>query len=174
MLIKEYKFPDFEEILKLEKISNKSGSGITYEDLVGLWRFQYVWKKGDTTRDNISSSLLQILYGSLELSKVSQNEINKNNTDLLPCYEIKNSINFGILSVTFIGKAYLKGIRPILLFYFSNLSIKLIKITVFYKSFKKPDLKNMPFFSFIAIEKNKKWMCARGKGGGIAIWVKSI
>ena len=38
---------------------------------------------------------------------------------------------------------------------------------------KKPEDKKMPFFSLIGISTKDKWMCARGRGGGLAIWIKS-
>ena len=41
------------------------------------------------------------------------------------------------------------------------------------KPLKKPEEKQMPFFSLIAISKENNWMCARGRGGGLAIWIKS-
>jgi len=31
----------------------------------------------------------------------------------------------------------------------------------------------MPFFSLVGISTKDNWLCARGRGGGLAIWVKS-
>ena len=166
MITKEYNFPDFEEILKLEKIANKEGSGIVADDLVGYWKFQYVYKKGTEIIDNISSSLLQILYASLELKDLCIK-------DNIPTFEIRNSIKFGIFSIIFSGRANLKGTRPILPFYFDQLLLKIFNITLINQSLKITDPKKMPFFSLISLAENKKWMCARGKGGGLAIWIKS-
>ena len=36
-------FPDINEIKLLEKNSQKNGSGIVHEDLLGIWKFKYVW-----------------------------------------------------------------------------------------------------------------------------------
>ena len=36
-------FPDINEIKLLEKNSQKNGSGIVYEELLGIWKFKYVW-----------------------------------------------------------------------------------------------------------------------------------
>ena len=38
-------FPDINEIKQLEKNSQKNGSGIVYEELLGIWKFKYVWGK---------------------------------------------------------------------------------------------------------------------------------
>ena len=166
MIIKEYSFPKFDEIKNLEKKANKDGSGIQFEDLLGFWKFQYVYKKGDTMIDNVSSSILQVLYASLKLSQsIGQND--------QPTFEISNSIKFGVLSIVFSGKAYLKGTRPLLTFYFEQLLIKFLNIPVINTSLKNTDPKKRPFFSLIAIGEGKKWLCARGKGGGLAIWIRS-
>jgi len=79
-------FPDINQIKLLEKNSQKNGSGILYEELLGIWKFKYVWGKESDEIKNISSSILQVLSARLELkSKNKEDQIN---------YEIKNSIKF--------------------------------------------------------------------------------
>ena len=158
-------FPDINEIKILEKNSQKNGSGIVYDELLGIWKFKYVWGNKSDEIQNIPSSILQILSARLELK-------NKNTKGQLN-YEIKNSINFGLLNITFIGKAELKGLRPLLAFYFDELKISISSLLIFNKELKKPEDKKMPFFSLVGISTKDKWLCARGRGGGLAIWVKS-
>jgi len=105
-------FPDINKIKILEKNSQKNGSGISYEELLGKWKFQFVWGKDSDEIKSIPSSILQVLSASLELRS-------KNKEDQIT-YEIKNSINIGLLNITFIGSAELKGIRPLLAFYFEE------------------------------------------------------
>ena len=164
---KESLLPNHREIKDLEKIANKDGSGISSDELVGSWKFQYVWKKGSDSIDNISSSILQVLSASLKLT------ISELKEEELPVFEIKNSIQFGILSIVFFGKAFLKGSRPLLYFYFKNLYIKVGNFNLFNKTLKEMEISKMPFFSLIAIDNKKEWLCARGKGGGLAIWIRS-
>ena len=158
-------FPDIKELKLLEKNSQKNGSGILYEELLGKWKFQYVWGKKSDEIKIIPSSILQVLSARLELKS-------KNKDDQIK-YETKNSINFGLLNITFIGSAELKGIRPLLTFYFEELKISISNFPIFNKEFKKPEDKKMPFFSLVGISNKDKWMCARGRGGGLAIWIKS-
>tara|TARA_Y100000589_G_C27171731_1_gene637007 strand:- start:370 stop:867 length:498 start_codon:yes stop_codon:yes gene_type:complete len=155
--------PNYDEILDLEKKSFKEGSGISDKEIIGKWRFKYVWKKGQVTIDNVASSLLQVLSASLELSQIEKEDEENS-------IEIKNSISFGLLSIVFKGEAFLKGKRPLLYFYFKNVFVYISGFNIFKTSLQKLDLKRMPFFSLIAVEKNKNWLCARGKGGGLAIW----
>ena len=159
--------PSYGEIIKSETISSSRGSSITREKLIGIWRFQKVWKKGSHDVDNISSSFLQVLSASLEFSEISSK---KENEDI---FEIKNSISFGLISITFAGEAFLKGKRPLLIFSFKNLFLKIGNINLLNKKFEDIEEKKMPFFSLISICENNKWICARGKGGGIAIWEKN-
>ena len=157
--------PTYKEIMNLEEIANKEGSGIVFDQLIGKWKFQCVWKKGSDSKDNISSSLLQVLSASLELSIVESRDDSE-------VFEIKNSIRFGILSIVFLGKAFLKGNRPLLYFYFKNLYLKIGYFNILNKSLQEIDIKKMPFFVLIALDKRKDWLCARGKGGGLAVWIK--
>ncbi len=166
MILEEKKLPQYKEIKNLETIAQKDGSGIEYEDLIGTWKLNSVWKKESEKVDNISSSILQVLSAKLELKK---NNSQNSNID----FRIKNSIRFGILSIIFCGRASLKGTRPILPFFFENLIINFGSFTLVSKPLKKPEEKQMPFFSLIAISQENNWMCARGRGGGLAIWIKS-
>ena len=157
--------PEINEIKLLEKNSQKNGSGILYEELLGIWKFKYVWGKESDEIKNIPSSILQVLSARLELkSKNKEDQIN---------YEIKNSINFGLLNITFTGCAELKGLRPILAFYFEELKISISNFLIFNMDLKKPEGKKMPFFSLVGINTKDNWLCARGRGGGLAIWIKS-
>ena len=166
MISPKENLPDFDEINNLEKIANKNGSGIIYNDLLGIWRLKYIWRKGSNKIDNVSSSFLQILFASLDLSGVISEDETQN-------YVIKNSITFGFLSMIFCGKAYLTGKRPVLRFYFEKLLIKFGNQNIKEISINKVDEKKMPFFLLIKVDDDSKWLSARGKGGGLALWVKS-
>ena len=166
MILELKNLPEYCEIKQLEIISKKDGSGIRYEDLIGTWKFNYVWRKGSEEIDNLSSTILQILTAKLELRKINSL---KNNLD----FQIKNSISFGLLSIIFCGQASLKGPRPLLPFFFENIKISMGNIILINRPLKKPEEKRIPFFSLIALNKKNNWMCARGRGGGLAIWIKS-
>ena len=158
-------FLNIKELKLLEKNSQKNGSGIAYEELLGIWKFKYVWGKDSDEIKNITSSILQVLSARLDLkSKNKEDQLN---------FQIKNSINFGLLNIIFIGSAELKGHRPLLTFYFEELKISISSFPIFNKEFKKPEDKKMPFFALIGISTKEKWLCARGRGGGLAIWFKS-
>tara|TARA_Y100001968_G_C18897208_1_gene499014 strand:- start:50 stop:550 length:501 start_codon:yes stop_codon:yes gene_type:complete len=159
------KLPNQKKLLELEKLARVDGSGIKFNSLIGLWKFDTVWKQGLEKKDSISSTLLKIVSASLELKKDTQNQTDEK-------FTIANSIKFGLLSLRFSGIANLERKQPLLPFSFNRIEIKLASLTIFRRSLPTPDLSKRPFFALIAIDKNGKWLSARGKGGGLALWQK--
>ena len=157
--------PSLEKLRELEKHARVEGSGIEFDALLGLWKFKSVWKQGSDTDDSISSTLLQVLSASLELKKDMQNP--KKET-----FTITNAIKLGLLTLDFSGYANLERKQPLLPFSFNCIQIKFASLTIFKRSLPAPEQKKRPFFALIAIDPNGKWLSARGKGGGLALWVQ--
>ena len=157
--------PSLEKLKKLEKHARAEGSGIEFNSLLGLWKFNSVWKQGSDKVDSISSTLLQVLSASLELKKDIQNPEEEK-------FIIGNAIKFGLLTLRFTGYANLERKQPLLPFYFDCIQIKVASLSILKRSLPAPDQKNRPFFALIAIDPNGKWLSARGKGGGLALWVQ--
>ena len=157
--------PSLDKLKELEKKAIVEGSGIEFKSLLGLWKFNSVWKQGSDTEDSISSTLLQVLSASLELKKNTQNPEEEK-------FTIANAIKFWLLTLRFSGYANLERKHPLLPFSFNCIQIKLASLTILKRSLPTPDQKNRPFFALIAIDPNGKWLSARGKGGGLALWVQ--
>ncbi len=159
------KLPDKEKLLKLEKLAISEGSGIEFDSLIGDWKFISVWTKGNGNKDSIFSSLLRVFSANLELKKEISTE------DTLK-FSIINSIQFALFSIKFSGSGYLKGKQPLLPFFFNLIELKADSNVLFRRSLDEPEEKQKPFFALIAIEKNGAWLSARGKGGGLSLWLK--
>ena len=157
--------PSLDKLLELEKKARVDGSGIEYDSLLGLWKFNSVWKQGSDQEDSISSTLLQVLSASLELKKEKQDPQKE-------LFTIANSIQLGLLSLRFSGIANLERKQPLLPFSFNCIEIKLASIIILKISLPTPEQKKRPFFALIAIDSNGQWLSARGKGGGLALWKK--
>ena len=157
--------PSLEKLTEFEKRAKVEGSGIEFDSLLGLWKFNSVWKQGSDQEDSISSTLLQVLSASLELKKDRQKPEEEK-------FTIVNSIKFGLISLRFCGSAYLERKQPLLPFAFNSIQIKIASLTILKRSLPTPDRKKRPFFALIAIDTNGNWLSARGKGGGLALWVK--
>ena len=85
-------FPQLNELLALELLARKEGSGIEFNSLIGLWNFVSVWKAGTDKNDSIASSLLRLFSASLDINKDKSKQLS-----------ISNSIQFGLLSIHFLG-----------------------------------------------------------------------
>jgi len=109
--------------------------------------------------------LLHVLSASLELKKDTQDSEDEK-------FTIANAIKFGLLTLSFSGYANLERKQPLLPFSFDCIQIKLASFTILKTSLPAPDQKKRPFFALIAIDQYGKWLSARGKGGGLALWVK--
>ena len=166
MLEMKNSLPSLDKLIELEKKARVHGSGIEYDSLVGLWKFDSVWKQGSDKEDSISSTLLQVFSARLELTKDKQS----NEKEL---FTIANSIRFGLVSLRFCGKANLERKQPLLPFSFDCLQLKLGSLIIFKKSLPTPDKDKRPFFALIAIASNGEWLSARGKGGGLALWKRN-
>ena len=167
MVEKIINLPSLSKLLELEKKARVEGSGIEYDSILGLWKFNSVWKQGSDKEDSISSTLLQVLSASLELKKKTEGEGPENDK-----FTIANSIQFGLLSLRFVGIGNLERKQPLLPFSFDYIQIKLASLIILNKSLPKPEKSKRPFFALIALDSNGKWLSARGKGGGLALWKK--
>ena len=78
-----------------------------------------------------------------------------------------------LLPQTLRDYANLEKKQPLLPFSFDCIKIKLASLTILKRSLPAPDQKKRPFFALIAIDPNGKWLSARGKGGGLALWVQN-
>ncbi len=158
--------PNLNDLLDLEKKAAAKGSGIVFESLIGLWKFSTVWKKGIDKEDSITSLLLRLFQANLELikSKCIEDESE---------FQLINSIQYGFLSIRFIGFGELKGNQPLLIFYFDRIELKVGDNILLNRSIDLPDPKNKPFFALIAMGEKGRWLSARGRGGGLAVWQRN-
>ena len=167
MVDKQTNLPSLGKLIELEKKARVEGSGINYNSLFGIWKFNMVWKQGSDKEDSISSTLLQILSANLELKKNKQSHEKET-------FTIANSIKFGLITLRFSGIANLERQQPIMPFYFDCIQIKIASFLILNKRLPTPEQKKRPFFALIAIDSEGKWLSARGRGGGLALWEKDV
>ncbi len=158
--------PDLNQLLEFEKQSRKNGSDIEFNSLIGDWRFATVWKNFKNKENIAASFFLRVFSAKLCLENDSKNEDSIN-------YKISNSIQFGLLSLKFVGFANLQEDQTLLTFYFESIELYMGSRPIFIR--KIPiitDIKKRPFFALIALGTKNKWLSARGRGGGLALWIK--
>ena len=90
-----------------------------------------------------------------------------------------NSVRLGAIELRFEGTGQLQGRRPLLVFSFDRLRLLLGGRVVFERALATPDPRRTPFFALIGAERArdsvlkepKGWLAARGRGGGLALWL---
>ena len=157
--------PASQELLNLEASARKRGSGIEIDSLNGLWKFVSVWKQGQEKEDWFSSFMLRFMSASLELRQ------DNGNHQSMPLV-IANSVGIGLLKLEFIGRGELKGSQPLLPFFFDRITLSFASRVLWSRPLDVPEEKGRPFFALISMGPNGEWLSARGRGGGLALWLK--
>ncbi len=156
--------PEHQDLIKLEKSARKDGINVDLNFLIGQWNFFKVWKKEGIKESTLTSLFLRLVRANLR--------ININSTKKSLSLGIENSVSIGNLFITFKGDGKLEGKQPLLRFLFSELEIKFDNLILYSQEIRPTDEKNMPFFALIGINQESSWLAARGKGGGLALWIK--
>jgi hypothetical protein len=156
--------PNGATLRALEMKSRHEGSGLQRTSLIGEWRVENVWGKQNTQPSAATSAALRAVGASLRIQADEDQQ-------LLLC----NSIQLGFVHLSFIGPGRLEHRRPLLLFHFSQLTLSIAGKTLVTVSLPVPAPKQEPFFAPIAtgsLESGRRWLAARGRGGGMALWVE--
>ena len=154
--------PSGEDLLALGGQCRRSGSGITMASLIGTWRLRATWSRDGTPAPAASAALLRGLGACLILSGEE--------TD--GALRIANQVNLGSLRLRFDGEAELTGRRPLLMFSFKSVRLSLGTLTLFERGLPQPDARRMPFFALIGLYREQGRLSARGRGGGLALWMR--
>ena len=66
----------------------------------------------------------------------------------------------------------MKGSQPLLPFFFDRIELKLGTSILFSRILERPDINKRPFFGLIGRDQSGQWLAARGRGGGLALWLR--
>jgi hypothetical protein len=169
--------PDGAWLLERERHSRQEGSGIEPAQLVGTWLLVQTWPRRALQPAALSSALLRGLQASLTLAAPAGAT-----GDPTAPLTIVNRVQLGVLELRFEGVAWLQGRRPLLLFRFEQLRLRLGPWLRFDRPLAGPGegavagggRKGLPFFALIATgSAPAAWLAARGRGGGLALWCRS-
>ena len=151
---------DAAAVLELERQARLRGTGLTSQTLSGCWWLNTTWSRQGAAAPKASTLLLRTLKACLEL-EVQEADL-----------RIANQVNLGPLLLRFEGSACLLGRRPLLQFSFSTVRVMLGSDRLIERTVTEPTTQRVPFFALIAVGDDARWLCARGRGGGLALWVK--
>ena len=147
-------------VLALEKKARSIGTGLDTNQLSGSWLLSRTWSRRGISSPRGTAVLLRTLKACLILERQGE--------DLA----IANQISVGPLSLRFDGQAKLRGLRPLLIFNFTRMSLLVRSQRLLVQDLPAPKPDRMPFFALIGSGSDGSWLCARGRGGGLAVWTR--
>lgn len=149
--------PSAVALLDLEAVARRQGTGLTPQQLQGRWRLRHTWAKGKRQEAVFTSLLLRWLGASLTIASGAAG------------LTISNAIAIGRLELRFEGQAQLRGKRPLLMFWFERVDLRLANAVLWQRALEAPKPQRLPFFALIHRDPSG-WLAARGRGGGLALW----
>lgn len=152
--------PSGTALLALEDQVRRSGSGLVAERLCGCWRLVQVWPKGSTTPSALSGALLRALGARLQIQMAPP--------QVASALQLRNAVRLGALELCFHGAGRLQGRRPLLVFGFERLELRLGGVLLLSRSLPPAASRRDPFFALIG--RGEDWLAARGRAGGLALW----
>jgi len=167
-------------LLQAEKTTKQQRLAFPQESLLGCWRLHFVvTTKKVRQRSGITLGkgwyLPKFIKAQISFN-IPETETPENPQKL----QITNQLQVGLISFKFTGPARYLGKKNILAFNFTQIQIGLLGRTIYSGSFRKNRYQNtdffqqsvsqLPFFAFFYV--SDKFIAARGRGGGLAIWIK--
>lgn len=166
--------PSGDGLLALERQGRRDGTGLGPTDLLGCWQLDQVWPKGRRRPDPVSGLLLRGLGARLEIRSGGEAAAAGAAATLAPAadappLQLRNAVTLGPLELRFEGPGWLQGRRPLLLFRFESLELRLGGRLLLSRALPSPPPQRLPFFALIRRDP-AGWLAARGRGGGLALW----
>ena len=168
--------PEAQWLLERERRSRREGSGLSQAALIGSWRLERIWRKGSLRPAAIGAALLRGLAARLQLAADGAATGGGG-------LRMVNSVRVGALELRFEGVGRLQGRRPLLVFSFDRLLLLLGGRVLIERNLPPPEPLRRPLFALIAADRrgpgepgpstgaSPGWLAARGRGGGLALWL---
>jgi len=162
-------------LLALERQIKQQHQTLPVEALLGTWRLQFTapkkpaYKAGEPVGKGFY--LPRLAVATIAFGREADN------TDDLT---VQNQLRVGPLKLRFIGPAKWQSKKNLLAFDFVRLQVFLGRLKVLNlrlggdpaqaETFSQTPIGKLPFFAFFAVTSD--YMAARGRGGGLALWMK--
>jgi hypothetical protein len=167
-----------------EKECHKNRIHYRFPDLIGTWRLCFITgtKKSRQSLEKLKfigsgfyvPSFIRIMITYSEL----KSELNSNCGVFKG--KVENTVTIGLVKFNLTGPAKFIAQKNILAFDFTNLTFSLFGINLYNTdirggknaeiAFYQKSIKNQAFFAYFLVA--EKIIAARGRGGGLALWVK--
>lgn len=162
-------------LLALEKAAKQSRQSIAPEALRGTWRLCF--SAGKKARYQSGQPVGSGFYiPQIAIAQIAFSPDGENPGQL----KIANALQVGPLQIRFTGPARYPGKKNLLVFDFTHLAVHCFGLKVYQGAvgkkkyqetpFADTAIAKLPFFAFFAAAED--YIAARGRGGGLAIWVR--
>jgi len=162
-------------LLQTEESVRQTRTQFTESDLLGNWRLHFV----SAGKVNLISKRLRGFF--LPSFLPAQIGFQRNNIDDSAPLCVTNQITIGLIQLKFTGPARFESKKNLLGFDFTCLEVIALGQRVYEgavpssrtnQKFQDISIGKLPFFAFFAV--TDSFIAARGRGGGLAMWVKQI
>jgi hypothetical protein len=157
-------------LLQAEKATKRDRTQFPQAALLGTWRLYFVTsgkvKLGDKRLRGFY--LPKFLPATIGFASDETGEL-----------EITNQVNVGLVKLKLTGPARYESRKNLLPFDFTRLNVKVLEQSVYNGKFPSPregqefgkiSIAKLPFFAFFQV--SDRLIAARGRGGGLAMWIK--
>lgn len=161
-------------LLQAEKAAKQQKLVYPLESLYGQWRLYFTAPKNAHLKSGVA------LGKGFYVPQIAPAQIAFRPSPNLGGAEITNSLQFGSLQLKLTGPARYLGKKNLLVFDFTHMELSLFNRAIYSGGFRGGKLKDadfeqqsiakLPFFAFFLITQD--FISARGRGGGLALWVK--
>ena len=176
-------------LLAAEITAKRERLAIPFESLLGEWRLCFATGASKDKRGGIRLGrgyyLPKFAPASISFTRgdvaVVQNQELSTTSQADTTGTISNKLLVGTVRFQFTGPCRYPGKKNLLAFDFTQIQFKLLGLTVYQgkirsgkrsgKNFEQLSIAQLPFFSFFWASPNG--IAARGRGGGLALWVRN-
>lgn len=161
-------------LLQAEKAAKQQKLVYPLESLFGQWRLCFTAPKNAHFKSGVA------LGKGLYVPQIAPAQISFHSSQNLGEAGITNSLQFGSLQLKLTGPARYLDKKNLLMFDFTLVEILLFNRAIYSGGFRGGKLKDAdfykrsvakaPFFAFFRVTED--FIAARGRGGGLALWVK--
>ena len=166
-------------LLQAEKVARQQRLAYPLESLCGHWQLYFTAPRSAHLRNGMAVGkgfyLPRIVPAQISFG--AQTPIKEPS---LSTVEISNSLQFGSLLLKLTGPAKYLGKKNLLAFDFTHVQLSLFNRAIYSGEFRggksgavnfsEQSIAKLPFFAFFLI--SKSFIAARGRSGGLALWVK--
>lgn len=159
-------------LLQAEKVTKQQRIIYPVESLIGNWRLGFTAPRQAHFQGDIARG-----RGYYIPQKITPAQISFHSGELEHNFQISNQIQFGALLFKLTGPARYLGKKNIMAFDFTQMQLSLFGRAVYSgkfrsgntRDFNQQSVAKLPFFAFFLVTDNL--IAARGRGGGLALWV---